>query len=189
MSSVPNESVVDLAGIVVKPQKAIESCTQQVELQITKFFVVNRATNRLPLQIADASRKVDHNQFDPNEEDEEPVKVEAKVETKAEPKVETKVEEKVEEVKTETAVEGEAKVEEGEKRKEKKEKKPKEQKKKREQKPKEEEKEKEAPIVKMKTRLDNRVIDLRTTAKQAIFKLSSGVCHVFREFCINNDFV
>lgn len=41
----------------------------------------------------------------------------------------------------------------------------------------------------MKTRLDNRVIDLRTTAKQAIFKLSSGVCHLFREFCINNDFV
>ena len=41
----------------------------------------------------------------------------------------------------------------------------------------------------MKTRLDNRVIDLRTTAKQAIFKLSSGVCHLFREFSINNDFV
>lgn len=79
MSGVPNESVVDLAGIVVRPEKAIESCTQQVELQITKFFVVNRAANRLPLQIADASRKVDHNEFDPNEEDEEPVKIETKV--------------------------------------------------------------------------------------------------------------
>lgn len=74
---------------------------------------------------------------------------------------------------------GEVKAEgEGEGKK-KKEKKPKEEKKKREEK-KEKEEEKEAPIVKMKTRLDNRVIDLRTTAKQAIFKLSSGVCHLFR---------
>jgi aspartyl-tRNA synthetase len=46
-----------------------------------------------------------------------------------------------------------------------------------------------APIVKMKTRLDNRVIDLRTTSKQAIFKLSSGVCQLFREFCLQEDFV
>lgn len=77
MSGVPNESIVDLAGIVVKPEKPIESCTQQVELQITKFFVVNRAANRLPLQISDASRKVEHNEFDPNEEDEETPKVES----------------------------------------------------------------------------------------------------------------
>jgi aspartyl/asparaginyl-tRNA synthetase len=41
----------------------------------------------------------------------------------------------------------------------------------------------------MKTRLDNRVIDLRTTAKQAIFRLQSGVCQIFREFLIDNDFV
>lgn len=34
----------------------------------------------------------------------------------------------------------------------------------------------------MKTRLDNRVIDLRTTAKQAIFRLESGVCQIFREY-------
>jgi aspartyl-tRNA synthetase len=141
MSGVPNESIIDLAGIVVKPEKAIESCTQQVELQITKFFVVNRAANRLPLQISDASRKVEHNEFDPNEEDEEPAKVEAKVETKVEAKVEVKVEEakveaaetkpEVTEVKGEgevNAAEGEVKAEgaEGEKvEKKKKEKKPK----------------------------------------------------------------
>lgn len=41
----------------------------------------------------------------------------------------------------------------------------------------------------MKTRLDNRVIDLRTTAKQAIFRISSGVCQIFREFLTDNDFV
>ena len=69
MSDVPPESIVDLTGKVVKPEKPINSCTQQVELQIVKLFVVNRASNRLPLQIADASRKVEHNEFDPNEED------------------------------------------------------------------------------------------------------------------------
>lgn len=78
MSEVPKESIVDIYGTVVRPEKAIESCTQQVELQINKFLVVNRATNRLPLQIADASRKVEHNEFDPNEEDEEPKKEETK---------------------------------------------------------------------------------------------------------------
>ena len=41
----------------------------------------------------------------------------------------------------------------------------------------------------MKTRLDNRVIDLRTQAKQAIFKVSSGVCQLFREFLLKEDFV
>lgn len=70
MSDVPCESIVDITGKVVKPDKAIQSCTQQVELQITGFYVVNRASNRLPLQLADASRKVEHNEFDPNEEDE-----------------------------------------------------------------------------------------------------------------------
>jgi aspartyl-tRNA synthetase len=30
---------------------------------------------------------------------------------------------------------------------------------------------------------------LRTTAKQAIFKLSSGVCQIFREFLLKEDFI
>lgn len=68
MGAVPPESIVDLTGKVVIPQKPIESCSQQVEIQITKFFVVNRAANRLPLQILDASRKVTHNEFDLEEE-------------------------------------------------------------------------------------------------------------------------
>lgn len=58
LADVPVESIVDITGRVVKPEKAIESCSQKVELQITKFFVVNRATARLPLQLIDASRKV-----------------------------------------------------------------------------------------------------------------------------------
>lgn len=61
MESIPAESIVDITGKVVKPQKPIESCSQQVQLQIAKLFVVNRATSRLPLQILDASRKVTNN--------------------------------------------------------------------------------------------------------------------------------
>ena len=59
------------------------------------------------------------------------------------------------------------------------------------EKPEEESKEGEKKAVKvfMKTRLNNRVIDLRTQAKQAIFMLSSGVCQLFREFLYANQFV
>ena len=44
-------------------------------------------------------------------------------------------------------------------------------------------------VVTQKTRLDNRIIDLRVPTNQAIFKLQSGVCRLYREFMIKNDFV
>ena len=68
MAGVPSESIVDIVGVVEKPEKEIESCTQKVEIKISKFFVVNRSTNQLPLQIEDASRKVVGVEFDYNEE-------------------------------------------------------------------------------------------------------------------------
>merc|ERR1712137_1378390 len=37
-------------------------------------------------------------------------------------------------------------------------------------------------IVHKATRLDNRIIDLRTSANQAIMRIKSGVCQLFREF-------
>ncbi|KAH3699237.1 aspartate--tRNA ligase, cytoplasmic-like [Dreissena polymorpha] len=39
------------------------------------------------------------------------------------------------------------------------------------------------------TRLDNRVIDLRTTTNQAIFRLEAGVCKLFREILDDQGFV
>ncbi|MEJ1281123.1 aspartyl-tRNA synthetase [Cricetulus griseus] len=39
------------------------------------------------------------------------------------------------------------------------------------------------------TRLDNRVIDLRTSTSQAVFSLQSGICHLFRETLINKGLV
>lgn len=42
--------------------------------------------------------------------------------------------------------------------------------------------------VNLQTRLDNRVLDLRTQANQAIFKIRSGIAQLFREFLVNQDF-
>lgn len=39
------------------------------------------------------------------------------------------------------------------------------------------------------TRLDNRVIDLRTPANQAIFRVQSGVCTLWRELLLAEGFV
>jgi len=44
-------------------------------------------------------------------------------------------------------------------------------------------------VVSQDTRLDNRVIDLRVPANQAIMRLQSGVCRLFREFLLEQDFV
>lgn len=44
------------------------------------------------------------------------------------------------------------------------------------------------PVVNLDTRLDARVIDLRTPTNQAIFKIQSGVCELFREFLSNKGF-
>ena len=45
-------------------------------------------------------------------------------------------------------------------------------------------------VVKQDVRLDARIIDLRVPTNNAIFRLESGVCQLYREFFINNhDFV
>lgn len=41
----------------------------------------------------------------------------------------------------------------------------------------------------LSTRLNNRVIDLRTVTSQAIFRIQSGACALFREFLLSKDFV
>lgn len=44
-------------------------------------------------------------------------------------------------------------------------------------------------VVKQDVRLNNRVIDLRVPTNQAIFRLQSGVCQIYREFLLSKDFV
>ncbi|KAK4055675.1 aspartate--tRNA ligase dps1 [Microbotryomycetes sp. JL201] len=47
----------------------------------------------------------------------------------------------------------------------------------------------EGVTVALDTRLDNRILDLRTITNQAIFKMQSGVCNLFREFLNQHGFV
>lgn len=51
------------------------------------------------------------------------------------------------------------------------------------------EEEKALPRVLLDTRLNNRVVDLRTATNQAIFRIQSGICNLFREFFLDNSFV
>ncbi|ODV59974.1 aspartate--tRNA ligase DPS1 [Ascoidea rubescens DSM 1968] len=44
------------------------------------------------------------------------------------------------------------------------------------------------PVVNLDTRLDYRVIDLRTITNQAIFRILHGVCALFRQFLSDNGF-
>jgi len=44
-------------------------------------------------------------------------------------------------------------------------------------------------VVNQDIRLNNRIIDLRVPTNQAIFRLQSGVCRLYREFMLDNNFV
>ncbi|BFZ64666.1 aspartate--tRNA ligase dps1 [Saitoella coloradoensis] len=45
------------------------------------------------------------------------------------------------------------------------------------------------PKVGLDTRLNNRVVDLRTTTNQSIFRISSGICQLFKEYLLSQNFV
>jgi len=120
--SIPNESIVDVQGLVKVPSVEIQGVTQAaVELEVKKIFVVSKAAGQLPLQIADCSRPV------------------------------TLAEE--EQVQNEEDAADTKKV-----------------------------------GVQQKTRLDNRVIDLRTPSSLAIMRINSNVCRLFREFLTSRGF-
>ena len=171
------ESYIDITAKVQKVQKPVESCTQKdVELAIETLFLVVSAPKVLPFQMEDALRKVNP------ELEEDDYQQKKKEENKEEKKEECKEEKKDGENK-----EGENKEESKEdKKKKKKEKKEKKKEKKEEEK---KDKEKLEIVVKMNTRLDNRVFDLRVPTTQAIFKLQSGVAHLFREYLDSKNFI
>lgn len=159
------ESLVDVQGVVKKAMKPIESCTQSlIELDIVSIFLVASAQSPLPFQMDDATRKL-------KEGEEEEADKEAE-------KVEVKVEIQVESNNISTGTEEKKENKEGKKKKEKKEKK--------EAAAKEE---KKAIVVNTKTRLDNRVLDLRVGATQAVMKIQSAVGQLFREFVYQRGFV
>ena len=114
-AGIPKESIVDVEGVVVAPEKPVESCSKSgVELQVTAVRAVSRAAT-LPFEMADA------------------VRPEAEIKAAAE--------------------RGEVLV-----------------------------------SVSQDIRLDNRVLDLRTPANQAIFKVQSAVCQLFRTTLLARGF-
>ena len=179
------ESYIDVTAKVQKVQKPVESCTQKdVELAIETLFLVVSAPKVLPFQMEDALRKVNP---ELEEDDYQQKKKEENKEEKKEEKKEENKEENKEGENKEEKKEGENKEETKEdKKKKKKEKKEKKKEKKEEEK---KEKEKLEIVVKMNTRLDNRVFDLRVPTTQAIFKLQSGVAHLFREYLDSKNFI
>ena len=172
------ESYIDVTAKVQKVEKPVESCTQKdVELAIETLFLVVSAPKVLPFQMEDALRKVNP------ELEEDDYQQKKKEEIKEEKKEEVKEEAKEEEKKEGNE---ENKEESKEDKKKKKKDKKKEKKEKKEEK---KEKEKLEIVVKMNTRLDNRVFDLRVPTTQAIFKLQSGVAHLFREYLDSQNFI
>ncbi|KAJ1960069.1 aspartate--tRNA ligase dps1 [Dipsacomyces acuminosporus] len=111
-TSIPSESIVSIVAEVVKPQEPVKSCTVgDVELHVSKIFVISEVTTALPFSLDDASRpETDY--------------------------------------------------------------------------------EKDSSLVKvlLDTRLNNRVIDLRTITNNAIFKIQAAVCQLFREYLTNEKF-
>lgn len=166
VGSIPLESIIDVEGEIVAASKPVESCSQKsIELNITQVFLSVESTNVLPFQLEDANRK-----GNPEDEEDEVI-----------------VEEKVPQISAEKPTDEENKPEEaGSKKKDKKDKKKEKAEKQAQEKAKQEKKD---IIVKIKTRLDNRVLDLRTPATQAMMKIQSGVGQFFREFLYKNDFV
>ncbi|PHT61281.1 Aspartate--tRNA ligase, cytoplasmic [Capsicum annuum] len=116
-TSLSKESIVDIEGSVSIPAKPITGCTQQqVEVQISKLYCVNRAMPTLPINIEDAAR---------------------------------------------SEVEIEQALEKGE----------------------------QLVRVNQDTRLNFRILDIRTPANQGIFRIQCQVENIFRQFLLSEGFV
>ena len=159
--AIPIESIVEVEGIIKVPQKPIESCTQQnVELRIQEIYCIVDSAPILPFQMEDANRKVS-----PELEEETHqysiISENTSVNIKTNESVEFD-----EETKYNKKKEKKSNIEEGKKHQMKKE-----------------------IIVKVNTRLDNRVLDLRTNVSQALMRLQSGVGQLFREYLYSQNFI
>jgi len=82
IGKIPTESVVDIFGVLSKPEQPVASASiSDVEIQIRKMFVVSAAFPVLPFQLSDASQPVEFGadaHGDQNEEVEEKSSKEAK---------------------------------------------------------------------------------------------------------------
>lgn len=58
---VPNESVVDIFGSIVKVDQPTKTSQSEVEISISRFFVVSLSSTTLPFQLADAAATPNNN--------------------------------------------------------------------------------------------------------------------------------
>lgn len=108
---IPNESIIEIRGKVVRPEQEIKSCTQSVEIMVEEAWLLDKSDFRLPFQIEDENSS---GSSKPNREHQ--------------------------------------------------------------------------VSVNQDTRLDNRVLDLRSPTNQAIMRMKSKACSLFRQFLNKNDF-
>jgi aspartyl-tRNA synthetase len=47
-ASLPNESIVDVVGVLVKPEKEVQSCSIKLEMNLLKIHCVNESKPKLP---------------------------------------------------------------------------------------------------------------------------------------------
>jgi len=47
-SKVPNESIIDITGVVTKPKEAVAGCTQKTEIVVKQFWIINKSGPILP---------------------------------------------------------------------------------------------------------------------------------------------
>lgn len=72
IAGLPAESVVDMAGVVTVPDQPVESATQKmVEIHITAFYCISKATAPMPFQMEDACRPDDVRETDVGAYDED----------------------------------------------------------------------------------------------------------------------
>ena len=57
---IPKESIIEVKGKVVVPNKPVQGTSQKVELHISEIWTVNKSAPMLPFQLEDASRKVEN---------------------------------------------------------------------------------------------------------------------------------
>jgi len=156
-SKISNESVIDIYGTIVQSEVPVTGATfSDIEVKVSKCFVVSEAIPQLPLQIEDAARPVEILNQQQREIDEidsqiERVKEELKTENDANKKHE--LEESLQKLAEQKSVAN------------------------------------KYASVDQSVRLDNRVIDIRTPANHALYKISSAFCAIFRQQLVKHDFI
>lgn len=180
-ANIPVESYVEIKGLVTKPEKPVTGCTKQLlEIQAEKVSVISKSVQPLPIQVEDCARitEADEDKEEQAEEDqfngktEEQPQLVLKTDAEGNP-IDEQTGEKLTPEQIEKRKKNFLKKLEKEKAKAAK---------------KAAKNAAKTPTVTQKLRLDNRVLDLRTMANQAIFRLQSKVCQFFREYLYSKDF-